>query len=82
MGDDIHKIIKSEGKTALMVTHDISESISMSDRILLLSKRPGRIKKEYSLEPLLGLSPMERRKSPHFSGYFEEIWKELDVHVT
>ncbi len=81
VSDDIHNIIKSEGKTAVMVTHDISESISMSDRILLISKRPGRIKKEYDLEPLKGLSPMQRRKDPNFSGYFDEIWKELDVHV-
>ncbi len=81
VSDDIHNIIKSEGKTAVMVTHDISESISMSDRILLISKRPGRIKKEYTLEPLHGLTPMQRRKNPHFSGYFDEIWKELDVHV-
>ncbi len=81
VSDDIYKIIKNENKTVIMVTHDISESISMSDRIILLSGRPGRIKHSYALDEFSGIPPMQRRRNHKFSDYFEMIWKELDVHV-
>lgn len=76
--DDIATIIKEQKKTALLVTHDLSEAISVGDRILILSRRPGYIKKALPLtfsEP--GLSPLERRNTPEFSGYFNAVWKEL-----
>ncbi len=78
---DIHAIIRAEGKTALMVTHDISEALCLSDRIIVLTCRPGRIKRIYTLDPFLGLSPMARRDHPDFPLYFNDLWKELDVHV-
>ena len=78
---DIHDIIRAEGKTALMVTHDISEAISLSDRIVVLTHRPGRVKSIHSLDSLRGLSPMARREHADFPLYFNDLWKELDVHV-
>ena len=77
VSDEIAEIIKKEGKTALLVTHDISEAISMSDRILVLSKRPATVKAVYHID-FSDIAPLERRKSPLFSKYFNEIWKELD----
>lgn len=80
--DDVYGILKNEGKTAVMVTHDISESISMSDRIIVLTKRPADIKEIHQIN--FGeshSSPMRRRSAPSFSEYFNTIWKELDVHV-
>ena len=77
--DDVCQIIKKEKKTAILVTHDLSEAISMADRILILSKRPAVIKKIVSVhfqEP--GLTPMKRRQAPEFKDYFNEIWKELN----
>ena len=76
---DIHAMIRQEGKTAILVTHDISESISMSDHVVVLSARPGRVKSIHDLTPLRGLSPMERREHPLFSKYFNAIWKELEL---
>ncbi|MDI6602072.1 MAG: ABC transporter ATP-binding protein [Thermoanaerobacteraceae bacterium] len=81
IADEVWKIIKQEEKTALFVTHDISEAISMSDRILVLSKRPGRVIKIHKIITSGEQGPLNRRKAPEFRDYFNEIWKELDVHV-
>ncbi|MBQ2984851.1 MAG: ABC transporter ATP-binding protein [Clostridia bacterium] len=76
--DEMHGIIRSEGKTAILVTHDISEAISMSDRILVFSARPSRIKAEHRVELSRGSTPLERRNSPEFKDYFDAIWKEIE----
>lgn len=76
---DIYTIIRQEHKTALLVTHDISESISLSDRIVVLSHRPADVKAIHKLEELQGVPPMERRNHPAFQKYFNTIWKELTV---
>ena len=80
--DDVYRILKNEHMTTLMVTHDIPESISMADRLVVLTKRPGRLKSIHRLE-FAGEAqePLSRRDSPEFSHYFNLVWKELDVHV-
>ncbi len=77
LSDEVHRIIKDEEKTAILVTHDISEALSMSDRILIFSDRPARLKHELKLENWQGLSTIERRSMPDFKNRFELIWKEL-----
>lgn len=74
--DDVHHILKSENKTAILVTHDISEAISMSDRIIVLSSRPAVVKNIHTIS-LSAPTPLLRREEPKFSSYFNEIWKEL-----
>lgn len=78
ISDDIYKIIKNEKKTAIMVTHDLSEAISMSDRIIVLSKRPGKIKKIYNIKLDNPSTPINNRKDKMFSKYFERIWEDLN----
>jgi len=78
VSEDIVSIIKNEKKTALMVTHDISEALSLADRILILSGRPARLKYELTVD-FPGIGTVSRRSSPLFSVYFDTIWKELDV---
>ena len=79
VSDDIGKIIRREGKTALLVTHDISEAISMADRVLVLTKRPARIQAEIPLSfQMEQRSPMACRSAPEFKNYFNQIWKELN----
>lgn len=80
VSSDISRIIRQEGKTALLVTHDISEAISLSDRVFVLSARPATVKRVVDLTQLKGLSPMQRRETAAFHTYFAEIWKELDFH--
>ena len=80
VSSDISRIIRQEGKTALLVTHDISEAISLSDRIFVLSARPAVVKTVLDMGTLRGLPPLERRNTPEFHRYFDLIWKELDVH--
>ena len=75
--NDIYSIIRSEQKTAILVTHDISEAVVMSDKIIILTKRPGQIKKIVNLEFDKSLSPIEKRDSPLFNQYFRLLWEEL-----
>ncbi|WP_330389587.1 hypothetical protein [Geosporobacter ferrireducens] len=83
VADEIGKILKKEGKTAIMVTHDISEAISMSDRVIVLSKRPATIKSIHEIKLTLDVerTPLTSREAPEFRHYFNTIWKELDIHV-
>ncbi len=81
ISDDIYNIIKKEGKTAIMVTHDIAEAISMSDRIIVLSKRPATIKNIYEIKLTDRKNPIHNRKCKEFNYYFEKIWGDLDVHL-
>ena len=82
VADDIWKIIKKEQKTAILVTHDLSEAVSMADRVLILSSRPGRLMKDVPIvfEDLEYDSPMIRRNAKEFKSYFNLIWKELNMH--
>lgn len=75
--NDVYKIIKTEKKTAILVTHDISEAISMSDIIIVLTERPAKVKSIHKPN-LLGDSPLKRRESLEFGLWFEKIWKELN----
>ncbi len=76
--DDISSIIRERNKTAVLITHDLSEAVSVADRILVLSERPGRIKSIHSIHfPEVADSPLKRRNCPEFSAYFNEIWNSL-----
>lgn len=83
ISDEIGLILKKEEKTAIMVTHDIAEAISMCDRVVILSNRPGTIKEiiEINLTCTEGKTPIKSREAPEFRHYFNKIWKELDIHV-
>ncbi len=81
VSDDIHAIIKREGKTAILVTHDISESVSMSDRVVVLSARPATIKSVHDMSDFGEMTPMDRRNSEQFRTHFNDIWKELEHSV-
>ncbi len=74
--EDVFSIIKAEKKTAILVTHDISEAISMSDKIIVLTARPAKVKCIF-VSGLKG-TPLKRRENKEFGQYFEKIWKELN----
>ncbi|MDU5107177.1 ABC transporter ATP-binding protein [Clostridium sp.] len=78
--DDVKGIIKKEGKTAIMVTHDLGEAIATSDRIIVLTKRPAKLKLDVKIEfNNKEATPFQRRKEPEFNEYFNLLWKELDI---
>lgn len=78
--EDIYKILKNENITALMVTHDISEAISMSDRVVVLTHRPATVKKIYNIDfEMEKRTPLTCREKPKFSQYFNSMWKDLEV---
>ncbi|MEA4815918.1 MAG: ABC transporter ATP-binding protein [Lachnospiraceae bacterium] len=82
ISDEIGSIIRKEKKTAILVSHDISEAISLSDRVIVLSRRPGTVKSIYKIDLGMGEhTAMKAREAPLFREYFNKIWKELDVHV-
>ena len=80
VSDDVYQIIKKEKKSAIMVTHDIAEAISMADKIIILSKRPSKIKKVINIKLTDKSTPINNRKAKEFSYYYDLIWKEID-HV-
>ena len=65
-----------------MVTHDLAEAVSMADYIVVLSKRPAKIKNVYKIELTDKKTPIHNRKAKEFSYYYEILWKELDEHVS
>lgn len=75
--DDVHAIIKNEHKSTVLVTHDISEAISLSDRIVVLSDRPASVKNTYSIKMEDAPTPLKRREHRDFSMWFDTVWKEL-----
>lgn len=84
IADEVGIILKKENKAGLLVTHDIAEAISLSDRIVILSRRPATIKEIIDINltcPSGDKSPLKCREAPEFRHYFNRIWKELDVHV-
>ncbi len=83
ISDEIGLILKKEKKTAILVTHDIAEAISMSDRVVILSNRPAQVKEIIDIELTCGeiRSPLKCREAPEFRHYFNKIWRELDIHV-
>jgi len=85
LADEIGAILRREGKTTILVTHDIGEAVSMADRVIVLSRRPGQVKSEHAIRLASACgarpAPLAARNAPEFSGYFNILWQELDVHV-
>lgn len=81
VSDDVYNIIKKENKTAIMVTHDIAEAISMADEVIILSKRPSTIKKIIKIELIDKSNPINNRKAKEFSEYYNTIWMEIEHNV-
>jgi len=77
--EDVYQIIKAENKTTIMVTHDIPEAISMSDKVIVLTKRPSTIKADYEIYfNIRNRTPLTCRDDPKFSEFFDKIWKSLN----
>lgn len=81
VSDDVYKILKKEKKSAIMVTHDLAEAISMSDKIIVLSQRPSCVKNVYDIKLTNKSTPIENRKAKEFTEYYDAIWKDIDFHV-
>src|SRR3954453_4802784 len=85
LADEVTEILRREGKTAILVTHDIGEAISMSERVIVLSRRPGRVKSEHAIRFASSNgsrpAPFAARNAPEFNDYFNTLWRELEVHV-
>ena len=79
VADEIGQIIRKEKRTAILVTHDLSEAISLGDRVIVLSKRPAYVKRDIALDfTLENDTPLNRRDTPEFKTYFNEVWRELN----
>ena len=76
VSNDVYHIIKNEGKSAIMVTHDLAEALSLASRIIILSKRPAHVKKIFEVN--MDMEPLIRRRDKKFMDYYDVIWKELD----
>ncbi len=75
---DICKLIRKAGKTMIIITHDLSEAISLADRIIVLTKRPATVQSEINVHlTLQDQSPLAARNAPEFPQYFNQLWEEL-----
>lgn len=78
--DDVSKIIAEEKKTAILVTHDLSEAISMADKVVVLTPKPAKVKKIFNIKLKEYGPPIKRREHPEFSKLFDKIWKEIQTN--
>ena len=85
LADEVTEILRREAKTAILVTHDIGEAISMSERVIVLSRRPGQVKSDHTIHFASANgrrpAPFAARNAPEFNRYFNTLWQELEVHV-
>ena len=81
VGDDVYKIIKKEKKSAVIITHDIEEAVSIADLVIVLSKRPTKIKKIIDIDYSVKESPVYYRKTALFQKYYQDIWEIFDHEV-
>ncbi len=81
VSDDVFNIIKNEKKSVIMITHDLAEAISIADRVIVLSKRPAKIKNIYKINLTNKSNPTNNRKAKEFSFYYDLLWKDLDKNV-
>ena len=85
LSDEVAVILRREKKTAILVTHDIGEAVSMAERVIVLSRRPGRVKSDHAIRYAAVDGPRPRplaaRNAPEFNDYFNTLWQELEVHV-
>ena len=81
VADDIGQIIRKEKRSAILVTHDLSEAISLGDKVYVLTQRPASIKRIIPLKfDLEEDTPLHRRNAPEFKNYFNMVWKELNEY--
>lgn len=81
VSEDVYKIIKKENISTIMITHDIGEAVSMADKVIVLSQRPGKIKNIYKINLKDKKTPIENRNDQNFQKYYDKIWKDIDCHV-
>ena len=81
LSNDLYKIIKDENKTAILTTHDLAEAVSLADRVIVLSKRPCKVKSIYNIKLDNKTNPIDNRKDHKFNYYYDLIWRDLDVHI-
>jgi len=78
ISDDVYKILKKENKTTIIISHDIAECVSLCDRVAIMSKRPGTIKKVYDINLNKKELPSKNRTDEKFYYYYDLLWKEID----
>lgn len=82
VSEDVYRIIKKEHKTAIMVTHDINEALTLSERIIVLSRRPAVVKNIYEIKFKNERSTLNTRKEDNYNEYYDKIWGDLDVKIS
>src|SRR5258708_7542650 len=80
LADEVTEILRREGKTVILVTHDIGEAIGMAERVIVLSRRPGQLKSDHPIRFATRdgarPAPLAARNPPEFNGYLNPLWQE------
>ena len=78
ISNDVFKILKKEKITTIIISHDIAECISLCDRVAIMSKRPGTIKRIYNINLMNPTIPSKNRQDEKFYYYYDILWKDID----
>jgi len=81
IAEDVYKIIKDLNITTIMITHDIAEALSISDKVIVLSSRPSTVKTIHDIELPKTNTFIEKRSLPKFNEFYEQVWRDLDVKI-
>jgi NitT/TauT family transport system ATP-binding protein len=76
---DLAQTLKKAGKTALLITHDLSEAVTLSDRVLVMSRRPGTIVEEITIDMPQRDNPIARRHDPKVNDYVARLMDHLGI---
>ncbi len=80
--DAVSELLAAYKKTTVLVTHDIGEAISMSDRIVIMNANPGSIRRIYEVPfELRNERPFNVRRHPKYQRIFDSIWNELNTET-
>ncbi len=79
--EDLLRLLTVENKTVIFVTHSIEEAVYLSDQIVLLSPRPGRIHSVIRPDIRRDASPDEIRRDKNYLDHVEEIWQNLRKYL-
>lgn len=78
ISNDVYRILKEQKKTLIIVTHDISEAITLCNKVVVVTKRPAKIKNIYNIEFDHNIKPSDRRYDKLFNDYYVLIRKDID----
>ena len=78
---EVYRLLRRFGMSAVLVTHDLAEALCLADRVVLLSRRPAHVVKEYRLELGVERDMLAIRSTDRFLSLYGAIWRDLSDQI-